>query len=354
LGLPEAEEPFATRAKQLVAEFQRVFPERPDRLTREEIKDWAPLYHSWKKLLDEYDIVQGYATDPWLPLLCAKRPYIAFEHGTLRDLPFTPTLQGRITALGYALADGVFITNGDCFASVPRLKIQNAAPMIHPVDERVYFGRDERDAELHRRFGCRYLFLCPLRHDWAIKGTDLYLRALPALAEKLGRSFKLLLTLWGAQVEDSKALLAELKVEDLVVWMEPLPRRALIRLMKSVDVLCDQTALPPFGATAPEGIAAGVPVLMSYDPRSTSAIVKEPAPILSVFSVADVVSQSLKVIDPLWRRHYQEVARRWIVENHSAARVVRDHLAMYARCLNRSPAAGVDPAPAVRGRRGAA
>jgi glycosyltransferase involved in cell wall biosynthesis len=351
---PAGDDAFTARARFLIGEWQRLFPERPDRLTLEEVQDWAPWYRSWKQLFEHYDIVQGYATDPWLALVYGKHPYVAYEHGTIRDIPFAPTLQGRITSLGYALADGVFVTNGDCFASVPRLKISHAVPMVHPVDERVYFNLDDRDAELHRRFGCQYLFLCTLRHDWAVKGTDLYLRALPALAHQLGRSFKLLLTRWGAQIEESKALLAELKVEDLVVWMDPLPRRALIRMMKSVDVLFDQTALPHFGATAPEGIAAGVPVLMSYDPRSTSAIVKEPAPILAVFSVADVVAQSLKAIDPAWRSQYKQVARRWILENHSARRVVQGHLAMYERCLNRGADAGLGPVSGGAGCRGAA
>jgi glycosyltransferase involved in cell wall biosynthesis len=353
-GAHGANESFTDRAELLVAEWQRCFPERPDRLTLEEVQDWAPWYPHWKELFAEYDLVQGYATDPWLALLYGKRPYVAYEHGTIREIPFTPTLQGRITALSYALADGVLVTNGDCFASVPRLNIRNAAAMVHAVDERVYFNLNDRDPELARRFGCQYLFLCTLRHDWAIKGTDLYLRALPLLAERLGRSFKLLLTRWGVQIEESKALLAELKVEDLVVWMDPLPRRALIRMMKSVDALFDQTALPHFGATAPEGIAAGVPVLMSYDPRSTSAIVKEPAPILAVFSVADVVAQSLKAIDPTWRSQYKQVARRWILENHSARRVVQGHLAMYESCLNLGAAAGLGSGSGGAGCRGAA
>ena len=63
-------------------------------------------------------------------------------------------------------------------------------------------------------------------------------------------------------------------------WTAPFPRRRLLRLLRSVDVLFDQIALPHFGATAPEGIAAGVPVIMSYDPASTRWIIPEPAPIL--------------------------------------------------------------------------
>jgi len=344
---PETE--FRSQVRRLVAEFQRLFPHRADRLTEGELQQFESAYPLWQQLFREYDIIQVYATDVCWPLLCNHHPYVGFEHGTLRDIPYAPTLEGRLTALGYAMADGVFITNGDCRAAIPRLRLTNVMPMIHPIDERVYLegreargeGRGEDHAQpLRQRLGCRYLLLCPLRHDWAVKGTDLYLRALPELARRLGKSFRLLLTRWGLQVEDSKALIAKLGVEDLVEWVEPLCRRALIRLMKQVDVLLDQTTLPHFGATAPEGIAAGVPVLMSYRPQSTTWIVAEPAPLLPVFTVTDVVNQTVTALDPQWRKAYQDTARRWIEDYHSSRRVVEEHFRMYEMCLARTAAEG--------------
>jgi glycosyltransferase involved in cell wall biosynthesis len=336
---------FTDRVLHLVAEFGRLFPERPDACTLKDLAAYKPLYRRWQALLREYDLIQAYATAPFWPLLCGQRPYIGYEHGTLRDIPYAPTAEGRLTALGYALADGVFITNGDCQAAIPRLHLTNAAPMIHPIDERAYQDDGLPDRELHREMNCEYLFLCTLRHDWAVKGTDLYLRALPRLAGRLGRSFKLLLTRWGTQVEDSKELIARLGATDLVVWMEPVPRRALVQLMKQVDVLYDQTALPHFGATAPEGIAAGLPVLMSYKPESTSWIAREPAPILPVFTEEDVVAQTVKALDPAWRKTYKSRARRWIAEYHSARRVVDEHFKMYQKCLAEPASEGYADAP---------
>lgn len=323
------------RREGLVREFERLFPEREDKLTTADFSMYLSVLPLWKKLFNQYDIVQAYATDPILPLLAGQRPYIGFEHGTLREFPFMPTQVGRTAALGYALADGVLITNGDCLKSVPKLKIRHYAPMVHPVDERDYERVEYDAALLHDQLGVRYIFLCTLRHDWRVKGADVYLRALPNLAEALGRTFKVLMTTWGAQVEESKKLIEASNVSDLVHWIEPQPRRALIRLQKSVDAMFDQVALPHFGATAPEAIAAGVPVLMSYDPTSTSWIVSEPAPILPVWTPDDVVRQTRTAIDPDWREEYRQRAKRWFREQHSAKRVVEDHLAMYARVLSR-------------------
>ncbi len=322
---------FAMRAQELVREFHQVFPHRTDQLTLQDMEGLRPHYAQWKLLLAEYDIVQGYSTDPIFPLLCGKRPYVGFEHGTLREIPFDSTAQGRMTALSYALADGVFITNGDCLASVPKLHIRNAAPMLHAVDERKFDQIGRAVEDWHVRYGVRYLFLCPLRHDWKIKGTDVYLRALPMLAQALRRDCRLLVTAWGNEVEASKQLIRELGVEDLVVWLDPIPRRRLVEIQKSIDVVFDQIALPCFGGTAPDAIAAGVPVLMSYDPRSTDWIVSEPAPILTAWSVEDVVRQTLQALHPDWRAEYRSRARRWTREQHSYRRVVAGHIDMYKK-----------------------
>ena len=206
-------------------------------------------------------------------------------------------------------------------------------PMVHAVDERDYDRVDKNTERLHDRFGTKYVFLCTLRHDWEIKGIDVYLRALPFLSQALNGIFKLLLVNWGSQVDDSKRLISENGVDHLVHWLEPIPRQRLIRLQKSVDVLFDQIALPHFGATAPEGIAAGVPVLMSYEPQSTAWIVSDPAPILTVRTPEDVVRQTLVALDPEWRNAYTDRARNWFMAQHSRKRVVSDHLKMYKRCL---------------------
>jgi hypothetical protein len=107
----------------------------------------------------------------------------------------------------------------------------------------------------------------------------------------------------------------------------------LIRTLKSVDILFDQIALPHFGATAPEGIAAGIPVIMSYDPKSTAWLVAEPAPILTAQSVADIVAQVTLALDPEWLRRYRPRAAKWFKENHSSRIVVQRHLDTYRQLI---------------------
>jgi glycosyltransferase involved in cell wall biosynthesis len=146
---------------------------------------------------------------------------------------------------------------------------------------------------------------------------------------------RLLLTEWGEDVARSRELLAALGCSDAVEWLRPLPRVAMIRLTQAADVVLDQMALPHFGATAPQAIAAGVPVISSYMPESTRWIIDEPAPILPAFSPEEVAARVVTALDPQWRARYQATARRWTDTWHHPRRAVETHLRVYRNIMNR-------------------
>lgn len=322
---------FHSTAMSLVDIFKGVFPSRKDVLSEADISPYQMIIPRWKRLFERYDLVQAYATDPILPLLSNMKPYIGFEHGTLRSHTLCDEPICRLTSLAYQQADHVFITNGDCTEYARKIGVTCFTSMLHPVDER----RIESIAgtDLRGELGVKHVFLCTLRHDWAIKGTDQYIRALPDLVKALGRDFRVIMTRWGAELDQSIALAESLGVGDLILWSEPLLRRRLIQTLKSVDVLFDQLALPHFGATAPEGIAAGVPVIMSYDPRSTEWLVAKPAPILSAHTTAEIVVQVLQALDPAWLADYRQRAAKWFDAHHSSRLVVQGHLDVYRRLI---------------------
>jgi glycosyltransferase involved in cell wall biosynthesis len=317
----------------LIREFDRVFPNRPDRLTRTDIDDWAKR-KDWQALFEMYDVVQCYATDPIRALVSAKRPYVAYEHGTLRDFTLGDEPLHRLNALAYRLADHAFVTNGDCLAYAQMLGIEDFTPMIHPIDVEQHAEDRAHEAKAIRTdLDAEVLLLCPIRHDWAIKGTDVHLRALPAIVEQHGPRVVLALCEWGAEVERSRTLLSSLGCEKNVRWLPPLNRVSLIAHIHASDVVLDQMALPHFGATAPQALAAGRPVVMSYDPASTEWIVPEPAPILAAFSPAEVAAAVTTALDPEWRRAFEPRARDWIVRYHHPRRIVREHCRVYRKIL---------------------
>jgi glycosyltransferase involved in cell wall biosynthesis len=322
---------YEVRRLELMRDFGEAFPGRLDVLAPPDFV-WYANVKAWAALFDRYDVVQCYATDPIVALLTALRPFVAFEHGTLRDFTLGDDPIHRLNALAYRCADHVFITNGDCLEYAERLGIERFTPMIHPVD----VDQHERDyaaevVAIRARIGADVVLFCPLRHDWTIKGTDVHIRALPAIVAATPGTVKLWLCEWGADLPASRALIEELGIADNVAWLPPLDRSELVAHMKAADVLLDQMALPHFGATAPQGLAAGTPVVMSYDPASTEWIVDEPAPILSAFDAAGVAAAVATALDPAWRDEFASRAYEWIHREHHPRRVVLEHCRVYRR-----------------------
>ena len=226
--------------KFLIDAYSENFPDRKEKLSSNDIDLFYAKSIALKPLLAKYDIVQAYHIDSIYILLSGYKPYIAFEHGTLRDSPesskaykgpFYPNPSGKLTAFASKLADHVFITNADVISSVKKLKIENYSPICHPFDENVYNIEERFIDQIRTEIGSKYIFFCPIRHDWNVKGTDIYIRALPALREKLGSTFKICFVPWGKQIRDSKKLIKDLGCEDLVEWVGPFGRLRLIRWM---------------------------------------------------------------------------------------------------------------------------
>lgn len=326
------------RMRDVVRQFDHVFPNRRDRLTFDELMPYRDSIRTCERIFSHYDIVQAYGTDPILPMLAQKMPYVAFEHGTLRDFIRNDTTTNRLTALGYRLANHVFVSNGDCLEHAQWLNCPSIAPIIHPVDVEQHRTVDaEEVARLKRLYDADIILFCPLRHDWAVKGTDIHLRALPHVRRSVKGRVALVTAPWGAQIDESRELVAELGCLDMVRWLErPLSRMEMIAHLHASDVVLDQIALPHFGATAPQALAAGRPVVMSYKPESTAWIVSEPAPILPAFTPDEVGHAVVTALDPGWRKDFSLRARRWVDEQHSVSRLLDDQLTVYKSLLEKT------------------
>jgi glycosyltransferase involved in cell wall biosynthesis len=320
-----------------VAEFDATFPTRADRLSSEDIVPFLAYASLMRDIFERYDIVQLYSTDPMYGWLAGNRPYVGFEHGTLRDFTLGDKPVHRLTSMGYRRAEHVFITNGDCLEYANKIGLKRYSPMIHPIDVQQHRSEPANMvAAVRAEHPADILLLCPLRHSWGAKGTDIHLRALPLICQRVKGRVRLVLTEWGEEIQRSRELIAELGCTDAVEWINPLPRSAMIRLTRASDVVLDQMALPHFGATAPQAMAAGVPVISSYVPESTRWIIEEPAPILPAFSPEQVCDRVMTALDPGWRHQYQVTAGRWIDTYHHPRRVVADHLHIYRNIVGRA------------------
>jgi glycosyltransferase involved in cell wall biosynthesis len=290
-----------------------------------------------------YDLVVGYSVHPILLMLGGGgRPYITFEHGTMRDLPFQDDWRGRLLSLAYRRAASVIITNPDVITSAHRLGLENYTFVPHPVDEEKYRpGPSELRSQLEAE-GHDLVLLAPARHDWDIKGTDRMLRAFGELVRRDRPNALLLLLEWGMELERSRALIRELGVEANVRWSPPLPKLRLIDAYRAADVVLDQFLIGTFGAVAPEAMACGRPVVMAFQPEIHTWCFPEPPPVVDARTPEDIYRALAHLAtDSAGRKALGKQGRDWVERHHGRRLVVDRHLDLYDEVLARGTREGL-------------
>ncbi|MDO8680063.1 MAG: glycosyltransferase [Acidobacteriota bacterium] len=169
------------------------------------------------RLFRRYDVIHAYGAEPVLAMAAGVHPYLAFEHGTLRSLPFENSLEGRLTALAYQSADMVIITNADNRVAAERLRLPRYRFVPHPVNETPAAERrvDELRRDLRSRLAADFIVFHPSRHHWEPARNPHLEKGNDRLIEGLARFFRVrpraaaVFVKWGATVQASRALLAE-------------------------------------------------------------------------------------------------------------------------------------------------
>lgn len=327
----------------LQAAYARLFPHRKDALEPGDI-GWASGYLDlWNVVLRHYDIVIGYSTYPLWPLLCGV-PYLALEHGTLRDLPFAEDAQGRTTSLSYAMADHVFVTNFDCLPKAEILAPGKYTFLNHPYHQDHALpvsGAAERRAQLQRDLDADFLVFFPARQDWvkgtgyADKGNDVFMRAFARL-RAAGHRVGLILCEWGRNVAESKQLLQDLGVSAHVHWTQPVGAVGFNRLCQASDLVADQFTLGAFGGVLFKAFCSGRPVITYLDEAQLRPVYPELPPVINARTEDDIVARIGDAIaDPQGLALRGRQGRAWVERCHNGLETLDRQLRVFAEVLER-------------------
>jgi glycosyltransferase involved in cell wall biosynthesis len=285
-----------------------------------------------RALFERYDVVQTYGLDPILSLLESRVPYVAFEHGTLRDIPFEDSWRGRLLSAAYREAAAVVITNADNIAAARRLGLENYQFVPHPLDQEKYSPGVSTFADEYRRKGAELVLFSPSRHDWDIKGNDQMLRGVASVLRD-GRAV-LLLTEWGDEVARSRGLISELGMERQVVWLPPLTKTRMVDAYRSADIVLDQFVIGTFGTVAPEAMACARPVVMALDAAHHEWCFPELPPVVAAEDAAAIdAAVSRLATDAALRDDVGRRGRDWVERHHSWQLVVRLQQEIYDRIV---------------------
>jgi hypothetical protein len=318
---------FTVIAGKMQRSFAEAFPDRSDQLTFEDCEPYASMISDWKRLLDHYDIVQGYATDGVIPLLCGKREYFTYEHGTIRNIPFESTSQGRLCALSYRQSCCSFITNCDNINAAKRLGLKNFQFLPHPVNESKsskHIGQPLR-LKLCEELDCDFLVFQPSRQHWEScrhpdweKGNDIFIRGLADFIHHCHIRTGVIFVDWGQTVDQSKKLIEELGIASRVKWIAPLPNRRMIGYINASDLVADQFYLGAFGSLTPKALYHCCPVMLYLNERLHQWCFPEMPPIINARTKEEVYEGMARLIkDKEYRELLIQSGSKWYDKYHS-------------------------------------
>ena len=303
------------------------FPER-ESLSRAELERFIflyPLMAEWDRLFAGYDIVLAYSTDPIIPLFY-ETPYFAFEHGTIREIPFKEDVLGKVTALAYRKAEHVFATNFDCQPSAEILCPGKFTLINHPYDEDHGLGvqgYEDLRRRLQVQLNADFLFFFPTRQDWvngtgyADKANDVFWRAFGDLVRK-GWKVGVICCEWGKNIEESRDLIEREGGAGKVLWVKPMANVNFERMARACDIVVDQFKLGAFGGVVFKAMAVGAPILTYLEASKLLVQYPEMPPIVNCESSKEIVE---KISLLLHNRHeihrLGEASRSWIKRHHA-------------------------------------
>lgn len=294
--------------------------------------------YRFSNIVKNYDLVQAYGLEP-IHCLIERKPYIAHEFGTMRDIPFEAGLRGRLLAAAYQQANKVIITNPDVLPMAKRLGLKNYVFIPHPVDEEKFCpGESTVRHKLKQQFGDDLIVLfAPARHDWAIKGTDKMIWAVARLMREVkGANIVLILTTWGQEIERTKSLISLEGISHRVIWLPVLPKRKMVEYYRAADIVLDQFNIGTFGLVTAEAMACGKPVIAHFDPKIHEWCFTEMPPIIKAYT-KEAIFERLKdlIRDPQARERIGQRSREWIVQYHGWRQVAQEHIKLYKEILEK-------------------
>lgn len=279
----------------------------------------------WLPIFQQYDVVVGCATSCIFPYVAGYKNYVAYEHGTIRNIPYEDNDIGSLTLLAYGNAKAIYSTNIDCYSSAQYISKPHHPQIVcglHGFDvERIIqeMDLDQLEDPLPDLAPDITRFFSPCRIDYAVKGNDLLLHALERLVEN-NEKFVIVLVQWGKDLDRIKAEIdSNERVKACVRWVPPLNRKNFYHVLTQMDAVIDNLTLPAYGAIAIETLCANAPVLIQKEflPGMVEQYAGAQIPYFPVNGEDELYEALLEVVHktPLYLANRAQ-GRKWALKYH--------------------------------------
>jgi glycosyltransferase involved in cell wall biosynthesis len=285
---------YKNEFKLISEKYKTYFPNAETDLSMNDIVTYYDYPNILKNIWKDYDLLHLADVNPIYGFIYNQLPYVAFEHGTMRDLPFEPTPRGRLLSMAYKEAKKNIITNCDCIHSAKKLELDNYVFIPHPVDDEKFVPKKTPVREKFlKEFDVDFIIFFPARQSYSIKGTDRAIEAFGRFLKKYPRSL-MVLPKWGEDTGKIQNLIEELGIGDNIYKMDPLTRLELVDYYNMADVVFDQFILGAFGTTTPEAMACGKPLFLYLNKADHEWAFPEMPPVVNVQTADEIYNELIR------------------------------------------------------------
>ena len=294
----------------------------------------------WMPIFNQYDLVISYSTDPIWPFLGQYNNYIAYEHGTIREIPFQDDQIGRLSKRAYLAAPAVFITNVDNIKAADRMGLteEQRYYLPHAFDCRKLLDYAKKCDIKFNPDGPTQIFMPSRQHwvdgdpNWA-KGNDNVIRATKILKDQ-GYKPQVVFIEWGNDVDASKELIKELDVEDLINWSPMLNKQQLWEMYIQSTAVIDQFLLPGISGVSFEAMTLGIPVITHDEGDLNERFFGKAPPLLAASNPEQVATQIKKlIVEKKMRSKVGNKSAKWILDYHAPERIFNIQIDAFKKVL---------------------
>ena len=230
---------------------------------------------------------------------------------------------GILTRRAIGASSAVLVSNPITFAHARRYGLSNLLYVPWPLDEEVYCPGEADDirAEWRSRVGGDFFVLTSMRMDRRWKGAQHALDGFARFASRAPEA-RLVVLGWGEDLEFAKNQMAQLGLQERVIFLPAVGKKRLLRYLRAADLVIEQFVLGYYGASGLESMACGKPVIMRIEREQYEGLIDVGVPpVLHAEDGVDVERHLYNLYENrVSCRRIGERTREWFIKAQSSQR----------------------------------
>jgi glycosyltransferase involved in cell wall biosynthesis len=275
---------------------------------------WSKTFGIAFKIAESYaDIyhVHYLLQDCYVALKLGKKPLIGHAHGSDLRSTMEHPLWGRIVRYNLKRCNRVLVSTPDIL-SIAKTFREDAEYLPNPVDTELFYPKPILEHEKKR-------VLIASDSNWNVKGTDVAIRALSRIRDKVDVS----IITYGRDFDKTIALASSLGLN--VNVLPKVSHEKLNEYYWNADVVIDRFKLGSLGVVSLEAIACGRPVITYV---SSGFPEYKEFPLKDLKTDEEVAEAILNADVKLWNREYA-----YLEKNHKPEIVIKILLEHFRRVI---------------------